>query len=99
MRPRGEAVTLEDALDDCVSGLMDGTSVEVCLATYPQHADTLRPLLETANRLRQVEQPVADAAAVSRGKRAMMRALADKRKRIKEARPSDTAWALKGVRG
>jgi len=99
MRPRSEAGTLEDALDDCVGRLMDGATVDACLASHPQHADSLRPLLETADRLRQVEQPVADAAAVGRGKRAMMRALADKRKRIKEAGLSDTAWALEGVRG
>ncbi len=99
MRPRSEAVTLEDALDDCVGRLQDGATVEVCLASYPHHADSLRPLMETAEGLRQVEQPVADAAAVAKGKRAMMRALADRWKRIKEASLSDTAWALKGVRG
>jgi hypothetical protein len=99
MRRRSEAVTLEDALDDSVGRLLDGATVEACLASHPQHADSLRPLLETADRLRQVEQPVADAAAVARGKRAMMRALADRQKGIKEASLSDTAWALKRVRG
>jgi hypothetical protein len=99
MRPRSEAVTLEDALDDCVDQLMDGATVEACLASHPQHAETLRPLLETADRLRQIEQPVADAAAVAKGKRLMMRALADRQKRIKEADRPDRAWALKRVRG
>ena len=99
MRPCGEAVTLEDALDDCVDRLMDGATVDACLASHPLHADSLRPLLETADRLRQVEQPVAEAAAVAKGKRAMMRALADRQKRIRAVDPSEGAWALEEVRG
>ena len=39
----------EEILNDCLERLLiKGESIESCLAAYPQHADTLKPLLETS---------------------------------------------------
>ena len=40
---------IENILDECLERmLLNGETVEQCLANYPEHADELRPLLETA---------------------------------------------------
>ena len=39
----------EEILNDCLERLLiKGESIESCLAAYPQHADALKPLLETS---------------------------------------------------
>ncbi len=39
---------IENILDECLERmLLDGESVEQCLDSYPEHADELRPLLDT----------------------------------------------------
>ncbi len=48
---------LEDALDHCLEQLSRGrVTVEECLAGYPEHAATLRPMLHAAERLKQGQQ-------------------------------------------
>jgi hypothetical protein len=45
--------TFESALDTCLKLINDGQAdVETCLKLYPEYADQLKPLLETAARLK-----------------------------------------------
>jgi hypothetical protein len=44
----GKDKDFENILNECLDRLMDGESVESCLARYPQHAAGLEPLLKTA---------------------------------------------------
>jgi hypothetical protein len=34
-------------LDECIDRVNRGENVDTCLAAYPEHAEKLRPLLET----------------------------------------------------
>lgn len=43
--------TLSHALADCLDSLREGEPLEACLNRYPQHRETLRPLLEIAQAL------------------------------------------------
>jgi len=45
--------TFRSVLDECLTALQAGESVEACLARYPRHAERLRPLLTLAQRVRQ----------------------------------------------
>ncbi len=42
--------TFRSILDDCLTALQQGESVEACLSRYPRHAERLRPLLTLARR-------------------------------------------------
>jgi ferric-dicitrate binding protein FerR (iron transport regulator) len=67
---------IRDTLDDCLAALLSGeATLEECLESHPEHAAELRPLLEVAERVRQVQLPVCDQAAFAAGKRSMLRAL------------------------
>jgi len=77
---------LSDVLEECLTHLAEEhTSVEVCLARYPQHAAELRPLLEMAVALRHQPQPRARQAAVSAGKRRMLAAVREKQREAQGA--------------
>ncbi len=41
---------LDNILDDCLERLRRGETVAACLAAYPEQAEALKPLLETAGR-------------------------------------------------
>ncbi|HXG42910.1 MAG TPA: DUF5666 domain-containing protein [Dehalococcoidia bacterium] len=45
------------ALDDCLSALQRGESLESCLARYPDLAEELRPLLLAAQAVREMGEP------------------------------------------
>ncbi|MCS7276073.1 MAG: DUF5666 domain-containing protein [Dehalococcoidia bacterium] len=45
------------ALDDCLSALERGESLQSCLARYPDLADELRPLLQAAQAVRAMGEP------------------------------------------
>ncbi len=67
---------LSDALDECLTRLAeDNTSVEACLARYPERAAELRPLLEMALEMQSLPRPQACQAAVEAGRRRMMAAV------------------------
>jgi len=42
----------EDILNDCLEKMLQGRSIEQCLADYPDHASALEPMLRTAARTR-----------------------------------------------
>ena len=59
----------EAILDDCLSHLREGASIEACLARYPEYAVELEPLLRIALRaqeLKPVEPPSMTALAAGR---------------------------------
>ena len=41
-----------DILNECLDRLMNGETIEQCLSRFPEHADELKPLLETGSRIR-----------------------------------------------
>jgi len=62
-------------LDVCLERLRAGASVADCLATYPQQAEVLRPLLILAADLQLVPVPQARPAAFVAGRQRMLAAL------------------------
>ena len=46
------STTLSHALVKCLEALEDGEKLEHCVDKYPQHRESLRPLLEVALALR-----------------------------------------------
>jgi hypothetical protein len=84
------------ALDECLALLGEGrTTLEECLARYPEYASDLVPLLEVAIQVRSVSQPTPDPTAFAAGKQRMLRALADKERRqatSPAARRRGTGW-------
>jgi hypothetical protein len=73
---------LNQALDDCLTSIVTGqTTIEECLTRYPEQAEELRPLLETALHVSRVPRPMIDGAAFFAGKQKMLQALSDKTRR------------------
>jgi len=52
-----------------------------CLAHYPEYAADLRPLLQTALKVRRAPRPASSHAAFAAGKRRMLEALAEQKRR------------------
>lgn len=74
--------TFQRALDDClVVSLRDGVSLEASLAAHTDYAAELRPLLEVARTVRSASRPASSYVAYAAGKRRMLRALEDKKRR------------------
>lgn len=60
---------LETILDVCVSEITEGrSSLDECLARYPEHAAQLKPLLGAANRLRRARAVMPDPAFKARAR-------------------------------
>ena len=51
------ARSLETVLDECLALLRQGADVESCLARYPEYAQELKGLLETASLFNDLEAP------------------------------------------
>ncbi len=66
----------EDALDQCVSRLLAGESLDACLARYPEMREELRPLLEVAAVLAETPASAPAPEAKARGRQRLMDALA-----------------------
>ena len=70
---------IDGALDKCLTQLQRGQStLDECLALYPELAAELRPLLETALAVHRVPLPVSSPAAFAAGKQRLLQALAEK---------------------
>jgi hypothetical protein len=65
----------DTALDDCMDLLRSGTTVEDCLARYPEYAEELRPLVGLAAAVKGVPTPRADAANVNANRLRMLEAV------------------------
>ena len=80
---------VERALDECLSQLNTGElSLDELLARYPEHQAELRPLLQTAMRLRQMPKAVPSPEARAAGRQRLLAAVARKRREKARARPT-----------
>ncbi len=70
---------VDNILEECVEEVLAGRStVDECLAAYPQYADALRPLLQAAVEIEALDRLEASPVAFQAGKRLMMEAVAQK---------------------
>ncbi|HIQ01869.1 MAG TPA: hypothetical protein EYH30_07035, partial [Anaerolineales bacterium] len=73
---------LNQALDESLVLMEEsGATLEECLARYPEYAEDLRVLLEVALGVRRVPRLVSSPAAFAAGKRRMLQALEEKKRR------------------
>ncbi|ADJ26404.1 conserved hypothetical protein [Dehalogenimonas lykanthroporepellens BL-DC-9] len=80
--------TIEDILDECLDELISGTSsIEQCLARYPEHSVELRSLLETAIILKQSPEMTPSTGARQRVRYALNERMAEMAKKKKAGRP------------
>lgn len=90
---------LQDAFNDCIDRLAQGSSVDDCLSVYPQHARQLRPMLETGLTVKRA-QPVggelnyAQSRVESRLIRALEAPVRQRRSPIRRLLPLVAAFAL-----
>ena len=66
---------LEQALDTCLDRMHSGASLDDCLERFPDFSQELRPLLNTAFNVRQVETPRSSQAAIVRSRQGMFAAV------------------------
>lgn len=78
---------VEAALDQCLVWLRSGTGIEDCLASYPEYADELRPLLLLVADVGRVLTPASSVAAREAGRERMLAALAQRHERLTRANP------------
>ncbi len=69
----------EQILDECLARLHGGSSLDECLAQFPEHAELLRPLLSTTQRLQTIQKPLPARERMDAA-RARMLAVANQRK-------------------
>ena len=77
-------VKLDDILDECLERIAAGSTIEECAAAFPEHAEALTPLLETALALGHISgsvrlSPEAKARGLDRLMDAIDRRQASKR--------------------
>lgn len=89
----------DSVLDDCLTLLGEGASVEDCLARYPDHADDLRPFISLASAVKGVPTPRPDAAAVEIHRRQMLDAVKQSAARENGHVPVALGWVWRLVGG
>ncbi len=62
----------ETALEESLALLQSGSSVDECMQRFPQYAEELRPLLETAGAVSAVRLAAPDASAIRRSRERML---------------------------
>lgn len=70
---------VEKILDECIDRMSGGESLEACLASYPEHAGELRPLLLAARGIRDADLPPIDQRARAAAKMKLNAALVQRR--------------------
>ena len=89
---------LAQALNEYLRSLEDDrATVTDFLTRYPQHALALRSLLATVDQIRRVPSPVSEPAAFAAGKRRVLQALEEKKRR--QEAPSGLLARLAGSVG
>jgi hypothetical protein len=88
--------TFENVLDDCLSQLRAGASVEDCLAQYPEHAADLHPLLAMTAAVLSVPVPRPEPAAFYANRQRMLDAVQIKTARSQSPRFFLFPWTLRG---
>lgn len=85
--------TFDEILDECLSMLRAGASVDECAAPYPEHAEELRADLQIARSIMVAhppEQPTSSARSQSRAR--LLSATAEQARETADAPP--TPWFL-----
>jgi hypothetical protein len=72
----------DTALDQCLTWLRGGMGIEECLASFPEYANQLRPLLELAIQVGRVITPASSTVARAAGEQRMLAALDQRQERI-----------------
>jgi hypothetical protein len=93
-----EPLTRDDILQECISRLENGATVQECLALYPEHAAELTPLLRTAVALRSVVAPVPSRSEAPRAAARVAFLAAVERQQRQVAAPSPdrgAGWAFR----
>ena len=94
---------IDGALDECLTLLQSGqVTLDECLARYPDQAVELRPLLETAIEVCRIPLPLSSPVAFEAGKKRMLQALAEKKRRQKTSPnlpPRIARWVTTLFRG
>lgn len=91
---------LDALLDECIDRINTGESLEECLASYPEHAERLEPLLRSILDIRATCSPMPSPAAKAAARQRFYAALAEGEKPLKlrgALMPSLTkprAWAV-----
>jgi hypothetical protein len=91
---------LDALLDECIDRINTGESLEECLASYPEHAERLEPLLRSILDIRATCSPMPSPAAKAAARQRLYAALAEGEKPLKlrgALMPSLTkprAWAV-----
>ena len=65
-------------LEDCLTRLRSGASIEECLMAYPAQAEALSPLLLVTSRVRKIVRPQARPEAVQAGLERVLTAMSTK---------------------
>ncbi len=82
LRHDGEAASMnpnfDAALSECLDLMRQGNETEACLAHYPRFATELRPLLQLANRIRDVITPMPTGQARIAGRLRMLETSTEK---------------------
>jgi len=65
----------EQALDNCLDWMRSGASLESCLERFPDYSQELRPLLETAISVQQIEVPHSSQIAIQLSRQTMFNAV------------------------
>ena len=88
----------DEILDQCLSMMQAGASIDDCVARYPQHADELRAQLQTAQTLwdaKPTAQP--EPVAQAKGRSRLLTAVGE----LQQSAPSRSAlwfWPISGLR-
>ncbi|MFA5055368.1 MAG: beta-propeller domain-containing protein [Dehalococcoidia bacterium] len=70
---------IEKILDECIDRMSAGESLEACLASYPEHAEEIRPLLLAAGGIRNADMPPVNQQARAAAKLKLNAALVQSR--------------------
>lgn len=70
---------LYDALEICLQAMEHGDSLDSVLARFPDLTSDLRPILEAAQRAREIPAPLPSADATRRGRAALLQRAAEMR--------------------
>jgi hypothetical protein len=89
---------IDSVLDQCLTDVLSGeATVEECLAEHPDQAPVLRSLVEIAVQVRQLDRPRMEAGAQEAGRRRMLAALAQRRRRQGAQVPAVSRWTREVV--
>ena len=95
---------LNTLLDKCIDRMNEGESLEECLASYPEQAEELRPLLQATYNIRDACSPIPGATAKSAVRQRLDAALVNSERGLRKPQRRPTpffgwarAWATVSI--